>query len=373
MSLLIILHNVNAQENKEGFSISGHIQGLEDVNGFFYLYRPTKDLKGITDSVAARKGEFDFKGFVEHPVHAVIYFKGLDAKYPKSTIRFYLENSDIKISGICDSARFSNLQNVKITGSQLQAEADLALHEMEVYSGINKQREAYNKVNKADTAAVNQTIKDYNNSTVKMKEFILKYADDHRESMISLDLLGDLLSSFRDEETIDLVEAKVKNLGQGVQSLANATKTLKYITHMRKSFLIGKAPQNFEQPDKDGNLVKLSDYKGKYILLDFWASWCRPCRQENPHLLKVYEKFHEKGLEILAVSLDTKRDAWLAAVEKDKLPWKHISDLKKDNTIAAQFGISAIPDNFLIDPNGIVVARGLRGESLDKKLTELLK
>ena len=112
---------------------------------------------------------------------------------------------------------------------------------------------------------------------------------------------------------------------------------------------------------------------GQVVIVNFWASWCHPCRGENPNVLKAYNQFHPKGLEIVAVSLDTKKESWLKAIAEDKLPWTQISDLKQRNEVADQFGVNSIPDNFLIDPNGVVIARGLRGEELEKKLGEIFK
>jgi len=132
-----------------------------------------------------------------------------------------------------------------------------------------------------------------------------------------------------------------------------------------------KAPEII-LPNQFGDTVKLSDLKGKYVLIDFWASWCKPCRLENPVLVRNYNKYHEKGFEIFQVSLDKKEKAWLDAIEKDNLTWIHVSDLKFWNSdAAALYHIQSIPANFLIDKKGIIIAKNLRGDALEAKLSEL--
>ena len=136
---------------------------------------------------------------------------------------------------------------------------------------------------------------------------------------------------------------------------------------------IGNPAPVFENNDVNGKPVSFTSLKGKYILLDFWASWCGPCRQENPAVVKAYHRFHDKGFDIFGISLDTDKSKWQAAIKKDGLNWTQVSDLKGWKAdVVSLYGVQAIPMNYLLDKNGIIVAKGLRGEDLDKKLQELL-
>lgn len=134
----------------------------------------------------------------------------------------------------------------------------------------------------------------------------------------------------------------------------------------------GASAPLFSQVSPEGVPINLSDFKGKYVLLDFWASWCGPCRKENPNVVKLYEKYNNKGFEILGISLDQNRERWLQAIQADKLTWKHTSDLKGwSNEVGKLYEISAIPKTFLIDPKGVIIARDLRGAALEQKLAEI--
>ncbi len=141
----------------------------------------------------------------------------------------------------------------------------------------------------------------------------------------------------------------------------------------QKATAIGQPAPEISLPDPDGKIISLSSFKGKYVLVDFWAKWCGPCRQENPNVVKAYHQFKGKGFDILGVSLDRTREDWVKAIKDDGLVWNHVSDLKYfESKAAADYNVNGIPFSILIDPKGIIVAKNLRGSNLQKKLAEVL-
>ncbi len=171
--------------------------------------------------------------------------------------------------------------------------------------------------------------------------------------------------------------------GQELDALVNgfdpSLKDSRYYVSLREradkilALAEGNIASEFQQPDLDGNMVALSDFRGQYVLVSFWASWCPFCRQENPHLVKLYEQYAGRNFEILGVSLDRNRDAWLKAIADDVLDWAHVSDLKGwQNEASSLYGVASIPSNILLNPDGVILGRNLKGEALDQKLEALL-
>jgi peroxiredoxin len=196
------------------------------------------------------------------------------------------------------------------------------------------------------------------------------FVKDHPASPISLyftqKALGEEMDAAKAGPLFALLSVALQQSEKG-KSIAQDIET-------GKKSMIGTTAADFTQPDADGKNISLSSFRGKYVLVDFWASWCIPCRAESPALVKAYEQFKAKNFEIFSVSIDEKKDKWLKAVKDDKYTWPQVSELKGwESRAASMYGISAIPFNFLIDPNGVIIARNLRGEKLAKKLEELLK
>ena len=154
--------------------------------------------------------------------------------------------------------------------------------------------------------------------------------------------------------------------------LAPFRQKLTGIINADEKIAIGKEAPDFTQNDTSGHAVTLSSFRGKYVLVDFWASWCGPCRKENPNVVAAYQKYHSKGFEILGVSLDQEAANWKKAIRSDNLGWIHVSDLKYwENAVAVLYGVQGVPQNYLVDPQGKIIASSLRGADLEKKLAEI--
>lgn len=202
-----------------------------------------------------------------------------------------------------------------------------------------------------------------------LQSFISKNPD----SYISLLALGELMSFNSGIDQPGFVKL-YKGLSDDVRK-TGLGEELESVLFAAERTVIGAVAPDFTQNDPAGEPVKLSDFRGKYVLIDFWASWCRPCRMENPNIVRAYAQFKDKNFEILGVSLDNPnaKTAWLNAIERDKLTWAQVSDLQGwKNKVARLYGVESIPLNFLIDPEGVIIAKNLRGEELFLTLSKIL-
>lgn len=174
------------------------------------------------------------------------------------------------------------------------------------------------------------------------------------------------------EKNFPFFDSLAKKFGQELPNSAYTKQFVEMVNNMR-TLAIGSMAPEIALPNPEGDTVKLSSLRGNYVLIDFWAAWCRPCRMENPNVVRMYHKYNDKGFEVFGVSLDKNREDWLAAIENDGLVWTQVSDLQYFNSAAASlYNIQAIPATFLIDPDGKIIAKNLRGAALEEKLAELL-
>jgi peroxiredoxin len=327
--LLILLLASCTDKSETKFSLSGRTNELENGT-MVYLDNADSQSTDLIDSTEIRNNSFVFKTKLPNsPLHVVVSTNN-DSNY-----RFlWLENSPMTFD-----ASQNSFENAIVTGSK---EENLAQPLRKELGNLTEERQREKEI-----------------------EFIKK----NPNSIVSAEILSVYSTTYgkkKTKELFDLFSSENKSTKYGEM-------VSDYI-QMQDEPKIGEQYVDFEMVDQNGELQKLSDLKGKTIFLDFWASWCAPCRKENPNLVKTYNKFKSKGFEIFAVSLDENKENWLKAIKKDNLNWYHVNDLKGNgNKASLTYGVEGIPDSFLIDKNGIIVARDLRGEKLNEKLTELLK
>ncbi|MEC7770719.1 MAG: TlpA disulfide reductase family protein [Bacteroidota bacterium] len=301
----------------------------KDILNGTVLYLENTSTGTAIDSAVIENNSFHFKTeLTKTPVQVVLSTKDF------SHYRFlWLENNPMTFN-----ASNSDFRNAIVTGSE-------------------EENLSFNLMKETDTLPRDKRIQ-------KEQEFVKQ----HPSSVHGAYVLSVYTKTWGKEKTKELygkLSAENRRTEYG-KKIANYIK-------LNKNPSIGDSYVDFEMRDIDGGKRKLSEFKDNVVLLEFWSSGCLPCRKENPNLVRTYERFNPKGFEVFAVSQDTEREKWIGAIEKDGLPWLQVSDLKgHENTASLIYGVHYIPDNFLIDQNGIIVARGIRGEKLNTKLDELL-
>jgi peroxiredoxin len=204
--------------------------------------------------------------------------------------------------------------------------------------------------------------------------YLLAYADSTASPAVAMYALGMSQNLVSPEQVKPVMEGLAKRFEKYPRITKLATDFNLALTRPSQGDLVGKEAPDFELPDVNGKPFSLKSLRGKYVLVDFWASWCKPCRNENPNVVSAYQQFKDKNFTILGVSLDKEKEGWVKAIADDQLTWSHVSDLKFwDSKVVPLYGIEGIPFNVLLDPEGKVIAKDLRGSELHAKLNEVLK
>jgi len=352
----------------DGFEVSGVAKGIADGTNVFLEKQDAKTGLVTVDTVKVEGGKFTFEGEAKELEIRLIQIENLQGKVP-----FILESGNIdvivnkdsigksKIAGTFQNDEFQLFNNM-VLGYQsrmLKFQTDNNAKMMEAQQ-------------KKDTVVINSLRKDFAQITKDMDKRTDKYTEEHKTAFVSLLLVQEMFNKFpvdpkKIQSSFDKLSDELKNNTVG--------KEIKTKLESFSAVLPGKVAPDFSAPNVDGKMVSLKESLGKVTIIDFWASWCAPCRAENPAVVALYNEFHAKGLNIIGVSLDRAgEDAkWKEAIAKDGLTWTQVSNLKFwEDPIAMKYNVKSIPATFLLDASGKIVAKDLHGAELKAKVAELL-
>lgn len=346
---------VTCKPNKDAFIIEGKIEGLNVP--YVYLVHP-EESGGKLDTLEVKNGSFRIKGNIENPNIYLLAF-GEDFM----PLEIILEPGKFNVTG-----NLKDFNTLKITGGKLQDAyneyMELTIPHNDAFIAVNEQLSA------AKLEGNPAIIDSISNQLDSIKDIYYKESYDFVEKrpadILSAKLISEILIANPDLEKLQPIVDKFDTYVKGSSFGQRIIKTLEIL----KKTTVGTEAPLFTMFDIEGNEKTLESLRGKYVLIDFWASWCRPCRDENPRLVSLYQKFKGPKFEILGVSIDQNKTKWKEAVEADQLIWTQVID---ENSVSNQaYGIISIPANILVDPQGIIVAKNIFGKKLEAKLQEVL-
>ncbi|HEY5327370.1 MAG TPA: TlpA disulfide reductase family protein [Mucilaginibacter sp.] len=370
--IIALLPLVALAQEPQTFEIKSKIGNLNTRARAYLIYQ--EGANRVIDSAQIINGSFSFKGQIMNPTGALLVIDrfgfGLNTLDSTSdNLSFYIDKGEFEINSK------DSLTKARITGSKINDDNKRLLAQLQP---LMEQAQKLKVEQDTASPAQRNTAEFQNAMQAKHKElqsaekatfkiFILANPDSYL-SLLALNSVGG------PSPDPDELEALYNSLSPRLKSTETA-KVFKHSLDALKNTAVGVTAPDFTQADVNGAPVSLSSFRGKYVLVDFWASWCPPCRQESPNLVKAYNKYKDKNFTILGVSLDKAdgKSAWLSAINNDGLRWTQVSDLKFwNNAVAGLYYITSIPSNFLIDPTGKIIAKDLRGNDLEVKLEEVL-
>jgi peroxiredoxin len=341
------------------YTIEAQIVGVPDSTEIF-LEMPGDGEMVAIDSAFLKQAKVYFDGTLESP--GLVYLRIGDTR---KVVTIFAENSDIQVSVHTDS-----LEDVEISGSAIHNEF-LAFKEQ--MSSIDERQQALNDryaeaAQAGDTATISQLRKEYQQTMDDQNGMFYNFIEENKSSYLAPFIINRFLVHELDYQGLDSLLQKIDPEVRDSKDYEKLSKRVAVLG----SVAVGKPMVDFVLNDPKGNPIAASSFRGKVLLIDFWASWCGPCRRENPNVVKLYNDFKDQGFEILGVSFDTDQNRWVGAIEADQLEWPHVSDLQGWKSAAGElYAINSIPATVLVNREGIIVAKNLRGAELRRKLEEI--
>jgi len=348
------------------FTINGTVSDAGINTLYFTESSFFNNVKPKVQKVLISEGKFSIKGAFTEPIPVFLSIDPDYKKDPSKAKQFILDQGDISV------LIKRGLNDVVITGSMAQDDMQrLSLGQAPFFEKLNQiGKEAEIKSQSGispDSIAAQYRIpfQAVNRELVKyQRSFVIENPRAFPSLLLIPSIAGSSFNFFE-------ADSLLSSLSSVIQNSSTARLVKDYLDSEKKTSVGAIAPE-FALSDTSGKAIPLSTLKGKYVLLDFWAAWCAPCRQENPNVVNAYQQFKDKGFTVFGVSLDRDKKSWLAAIRDDNLNWQHVSDLKYwGSEAAALYGVSSIPRNFLLDPNGKIIGRDLRGPDLLDKLNQI--
>ncbi len=347
--LLSFAVGVKAQGGREGFVITGKISRADTATIVLVYDRQNISIR---DTGHVENGVYRFAGRVDQPTLAHLSIR--------NHVTFFIK--DLFIDNVA-----IRLEDEKVIGPGVVAEYESFAEKLD---SVQRQgNELFKSLSKEKDTGFNRRYAKLSAPIFAQIPVIIKtHIREHPDSWVSLTLLYNMRNVLDPKEAQTLFGG----LGQQIRQSPKG-KDFAALVDGKLNKAVGTPASEFTLNDVDGKAVSLSSFRGRYVLIDFWASWCGPCREENPSVLKAYNAYKDKGFTVLGVSLDNDRKSWVAAIQKDGLPWTQVCDLTGINSkVVLDYGVGQIPSSFLLDPNGFIIAKDLRGAQLQGKLDEVL-
>ncbi|MEJ7828202.1 MAG: TlpA disulfide reductase family protein [Segetibacter sp.] len=379
MKLLLIpafvfISTVAFSQQEKAFVINGNLNGkFEPVQKVYLSYRANGAT--VIDSSQLKDGKYSFAGKVVEPVRAQLLARPSSVKEMSTWRARRKDVASIIVSpGKIEASSVDSFSNITLKGSPANDELAKIEKEMKV---INQKGEELNKQymdfdNAKDEAGKNRIMAGFKNLDKESKSIFRNYLKANPSSPIAMIVMNQYAGYDINADEVDPLFAALPASVKNYPSYKEFSDRLA----VARKIGVGRQAIDFTQNDTLGKPVSLSSFKGKYVLVDFWASWCGPCRKENPNVVTAFNKYKDKGFTVLGVSLDqpNAQERWIKAIHDDGLAWTHVSDLKYWNNEAAQlYGVRSIPFNLLLDKEGKIVAKNIRGEELQTRLAEIFQ